>query len=363
MSNEDKCPWQEATEDADEGGCIDLRLRVRSPADVVAAIPYLMGFHPRDSLVLVCTRAEDARRIAFTSRVDLPPPDNVPAMAQHLAGIVADNGCDEVLIVVIGGGILTDQPPRSDVVAAMSEACASVGVGVWTSVWVSELRAKAPWRRYGACGGGGSLPDPATSPVAAAAVAAGQVTYADRSDLERLVAPADPEALRRRSALLDAQCEQLDDCGEFAGGYASMETVRAWVERAASDHFCLGDDDVVELCLALCDPIVRDAGFGFASGPYAAAAERLWTALVQQSPDPDAAEAAVLLAHCALLRGNGALAGIALERAQQAWPTHRLSVMFQSALDSGLGPDELRAWFEEGVKHAHAVLRQRGELC
>ena len=48
-------------------------------------------------------------------------------------------------------------------------------------------------------------------------------------------------------------------------------------------------------------------------------------ALHDASPDPEAAEPATLLAACALLRGDGALAGIVLDRAQQAWPGHRLS--------------------------------------
>jgi hypothetical protein len=69
------------------------------------------------------------------------------------------------------------------------------------------------------------------------------------------------------------------------------------------------------------------------------------------APDPEAAEAAVLLAHCALMRGDGALACVALRRAQQAWPGHRLSALLQAALDSGTNPAELRTWFLDGQRH------------
>ena len=61
------------------------------------------------------------------------------------------------------------------------------------------------------------------------------------------------------------------------------------------------------------------------SGPAAAAAEQLWAALVRELPDPEAAEPAALLAVSALLRGDGALANVALDRAEQAWPGHRLT--------------------------------------
>jgi uncharacterized protein YecT (DUF1311 family) len=67
----------------------------------------------------------------------------------------------------------------------------------------------------------------------------------------------------------------------------------------------------------------------------------------------------VLLAHSALIRGDGALAGIALDRAQRAWPGHRLSAMIRSALDAGLGPDQLRDWFVDGSQRATELLDRR----
>jgi hypothetical protein len=92
-------------------------------------------------------------------------------------------------------------------------------------------------------------------------------------------------------------------------------------------------------------------GFAFADAT-ASGAERLWTALVSEAPDPAAAEPAVLLAHSALMRGDGALAGVALARAQRASPGHRLSAMFQAALDAGCGLDQLRDWFVTGCQQA-----------
>ena len=82
---------------------------------------------------------------------------------------------------------------------------------------------------------------------------------------------------------------------------------------------------MVELACALGDPDVRDAALLRNLGGAAAAAEQLWTALVRETPDPEAAEPAVLLAVSALLRGDGALANVALERAELAWPGHRLA--------------------------------------
>src|SRR5439155_981162 len=56
--------------------------------------------------------------------------------------------------------------------------------------------------------------------------------------------------------------------------------------------------------------------------------------------------AAALLAVSALLRGDGALANVALERALGADPGHRLARSLRQALDGGWGPREIRSWLE-----------------
>ncbi|HEX6075419.1 MAG TPA: DUF4192 family protein, partial [Micromonosporaceae bacterium] len=46
-------------------------LRLRSASDLLAAVPYLIGFHPSDSLVLV---GFGDRMVRFLARADLPEP-------------------------------------------------------------------------------------------------------------------------------------------------------------------------------------------------------------------------------------------------------------------------------------------------
>ncbi|WP_051580129.1 DUF4192 domain-containing protein [Pseudonocardia acaciae] len=339
-----------------------VNLRLRDPADLLIAVPYLLGFHPSDSLVLVGTRADEGVRIELTLRVDLPPPHAVAAVARGVAGGLAARRCDEALVVVVGGGD-GEGPPRRDLVDAVTEACAEAGVVVQARAWAAELVAGARWRCYEKCRCAGSLPDPASSPLAPAMVAAGQVTYRDRAELERMVAPADESVLARRSALLDRRVDEASRSGDpvTPSGLAALDLLARWVEDAQSGRLEMDDEDVVDLCLALAEPLVRDAAFGLALGPQALAAEGLWSVLVTEAPDPEAAEPAVLLACCALLRADGALTSVALQRAQQAWPGHRLSAMLQSALEAGLGPDELRDWISNGSKRALALLTRRAD--
>ena len=73
------------------------RLSVRSPADMVAAVPYLLGFHPADSVVVVAVRG---RRVVFAARGDLSAPGTDPGpAARHLAQVVARQDAD----VALGG--------------------------------------------------------------------------------------------------------------------------------------------------------------------------------------------------------------------------------------------------------------------
>ncbi|MDT7693294.1 MAG: hypothetical protein QOI75_2661 [Pseudonocardiales bacterium] len=352
----------------------ETALGLRTPADLVAAVPYLLGFHPADSLVLVSTRTAGQPGVEFTLRVDLPPPRAVANLARELAGAVRAQRCDELLLVVVGGGAPVPvprapraghhlDPPRAEVVAAVVEACTNAGVLTRAAIWVAEVAAGTPWRCYGECGCVGALPDPTCSPAAAAAVAAGQVTYADRSELEQVVAPAPRPVLRRRSALLNRRLDELCEAGEPIppSGPEVVLALERWIDLASGDGPRLSDEDVVDLCLALSDPLVRDAAFGFAFDSRAAGAERLWSTLVTEAPAPESAEAAVLLAHSALMRGDGALAGIALARAQEIWPGHRLSAMIRSALEAGIGPDRLRDWFVEGSQRATELLERRAE--
>src|SRR5690606_40842804 len=112
------------------------------------------------------------------------------------------------------------------------------------------------------------------------------------------------------------------------------------IAAAAAGRLDLPDDLVVALATALTAPAVRDAALQRCTGPQAAAAEQLWAALTRETPAPEAAEPATLLAVSALLRGDGALANVALDRAEAAWPGHAFAGVVRRAV--GLHPSAVR---------------------
>lgn len=327
-------------------------VRVREPAGLVCAVPVLIGFHPRESLVLVSTGGESGRRLGLTLRVDLPPPEDVPAVCAAAAGSLLAGAPQGAAVIVLsaGPGGTDHLPPRADVARAAVTALLARDVAVHTVVWAASTAAGAPWACYDDCGCGGRLPDPAGTEFAAAAAAAGQVVYADRAELERLVAPVDAAVLRRRDRLISARADAAvagRDPGGDDGTAAASAVVDAALDETADGRLVLDDARVVALAAALSVPAVRDAALVRSAGPPGGRAEQLWAALTRETPAPECAEPAALLAATALLRGDGGLANVALGRAEQAWPAHRLTGLLRAAADAGISPARLRACLEQ----------------
>ena len=180
-------------------------LRMRDPGELLAALPYLLGFHPRDSLVVLAFGGRSGRRVGLTQRVDLPPPEHVAAVCAAVAGNMQLARATGAGVLVVGGGDpdpAGTRPPRADVVVAATAALAGHGVPVRMRAWSAGTAAGAPWACYDECRCAGALPNPGATPLAATAVAAGVLVHADRAELEQLVAPVAPEVLRCRERLL-----------------------------------------------------------------------------------------------------------------------------------------------------------------
>jgi hypothetical protein len=101
------------------------RLAVRSPADLIAAVPYLLGFHPADSVVVVAMRG---RRITFAARADLPDLADPGDAARHLAGVIARQSAETT--TVLGYGPAARVTPAVDAVRAALTSLAPASKGV-----------------------------------------------------------------------------------------------------------------------------------------------------------------------------------------------------------------------------------------
>ena len=178
-------------------------ISLSEPGDLIAATPALLGFVPRSSLVAMALGGASGRRLGLTLRIDLPPPEHMGEAAENVVtGVLLDHPAAVVVIVVGPGG--DAGPPAVEFVERVVAGLAEHGVHACHALWTESTAAGSRWRCYGECRCTGLVPPSSTSPLMAAARAEGRVVHADRSDLERLVAPLDEAVLRRREALLDA---------------------------------------------------------------------------------------------------------------------------------------------------------------
>jgi hypothetical protein len=116
----------------------------------------------------------------------------------------------------------------------------------------------------------------------------------------------------------------------------------------------LDDETIARLAHILSHVDVRELCLAFALTTRAVAAEKLWTTLTRTSPDPACAEPAAQLAVCAYLRGEGALAGVALDIALAAEPHHSFAGTVRQVMDVGLPPHKFRTLLMDSFIAAYA---------
>ncbi len=322
------------------------------PGALIAALPAVLGFVPEKSLVLVSL--EDGRMGAVL-RVDLSADlaDNIG----HLAEVAAASGAQTVVAVIVDeDGALC--PMCNDdhrrLCESLTGALEARGVGVYAAHVVDRVQAGGSWRCVDECGAYGEVEDPSASPLAAAAVLDGRRLYARRSDLQAVVAVADEgfsaglvESIRDAGARRDSQWRaDPDDCGR--------RDVEAMIDAAARvcEGAALDEAEIAALACALTDVAVRDTLYALAVGARAGQAETLWALLSRTLPDPWRVEALVLLAFSAYARGDGPLAGLSLEAALRSDPAHRMAGMLDTALQSGMRPEQIRELAGTGYRLA-----------
>lgn len=337
-------------------------LTVRSTGDLIAAVPYLLGFHPADSIVVVAMRD---RRVVFAARADLPgaaradlpggdPPGDtpgagVPEVAAYLTAVVERQGVQSVTL--IGYGVAGRVTP---VIDALRAAFDRAGRQVLDALRVTDGRYWSYLCENPECCPPDGVPfDGDTTPIAAAATYAGQVALPDRAALARQLAPVDgldresmrqatTRAMTRLSELLDGMLP-IEPAGDRAMRAAGEPAVRQAVERYRQGGR-LTDDELAWLTLLLVHLPVRDHAWERIGREDFHLA--LWTDIVRRAEPELVPAPACLLAFAAWRAGQGALASLALERALRARPDYSMALLLEDVLQRGVPPSTLDGWPE-----------------
>ena len=312
----------------------------------------ILGFVPEKSLVLVSVNDGE---LGSVMRVDLSAElsDRVGRLAE-VAAAADSEGAIAVFVDADGSQCRLCNQEYRQLCDALTRELSQRGIVLQAAHVVDRIACGGRWHCADGCGSSGVIDDPSASPLAAAAVLDGRRLYSRRADLQAVIAPAKPA----RSDALAAVAGQRAAAREIAYRSDPAGCCRRDVENAiaaaarVADGQPLSDAQLAELGCSLDDVGVRDALFAFAVCDNAAEAESLWALLVRVMPEPWRVEALVLLAFSAYARGDGPLAGMSLEAALRCQPGHRMAGMLDTALQSGLRPENIRALAVTGYRLA-----------
>lgn len=306
-------------------------LRARTPADLLAAVPCILGFQPEQSLVMLTF---GNRRGSFHARVDLPDDsDEVPAVVDMLAEAAVSNQVPAVAIVAY----TDDDKSAALAIDALTSRLEESGITVvdqlrahgeeYWPFW-PEHRALARPRRF----------DPLSHPFRAQMVVRGTVVHRSREELARTLQPAPSPAvetaartaLRRRGVQVVAEARWLLD-----------RLLRLAREREDPSPACAG-----RVLADLLDTELRDVAWGAMERGDRDAWLDIWSHLTRVAPDRLRPAPAALLAFAAWRSGQGALAWCAVDRCREVDPTYSMADGVAQLLQHAVPPS---AWPGYGV--------------
>ncbi len=329
-------------------------IRISGPAGLLAAVPPLLGFHPTNSLVLLCLSG-GRRRVGPVARVDLPQGHD-RAMATQMARHALAHA-DEVAVVCYLKG--TRRPPLLD--DLLGELARS-GVDVMDAMIVRGGRARpalnpAMERNHPGIPMPGS-DDPVVCALQAAGALSGRSVLPDRDALRRSIAgPTGAKLRAAEGGITEAAAGRLPGSGLGPGSRVialrrSSASHRRGVRPALAELLDTACRQVAAtgtvpmpvgtaVAAVLVEPAVREAvlaeGFGDLDGSWLP----MLIACATWTPDPVAAPLCSILAAVAYRHGDGALAQVAVDRCLAVEPEHPLALTLVDIMSAGLRPEVL----------------------
>ena len=318
----------------DPPGTTIERVRLNHPRDLLSAIPYLLGFHPADSVVVI---ALHRGQVALTVRVDAAAVDDAPAAWARLSRALTEAGTDALAVVAY-----TAAEAEHDVLRF-------AGASPWPVLDVIRAHGGRWWSLT--CPNGPACCPPGEpytlDPAVTAPLAVGSgPPAASRDDLAACLRPGP-------RLLVDAVAALLPLNPEPAESVLAQATVTAHTERL-DGPIPLGPAQAALLLHAISVIPVRDS----CCARHDDAAWWLWTDLIRAAPPGWVAPVATLIAVTAYQRGNAILAQLAAGRALTDDPDYRLAQLVDGMAAAQIHPQIVRDALDYAVREATAAHRR-----
>jgi len=338
-------------------------LKLRSPLDIIDAIPYLLGFEPADSIVVLSLRGKRSH-LGLTARADLPSADFADDSAREYAGYLKRDRALQALVVFYPPTDGLSHPSVQPLADALTRHLTRLHIDIKEMLCVSDGRW---WSLLCAnelcCPSAGTPISPdRTSVCVAELTMRGAVALESREALERMLDPVSGFVnLAMSRALPKARAAAVLDFVK-RGQVAQIELLAAY--RAAVDArrapegvvaAALEVDQVARMIAALDDKTVRDEILCWFGGDEGEVLLALLVELVRHAVPPHHVAPLTTLAWVSYLRGDGGFAGIALDRALAADSSYYLAQILDQVLRKPLDPEV----FRKSLTHSKRLLPPR----
>jgi hypothetical protein len=309
-------------------------LRVRGPEDLLGAVPYLLGFHPEESLVVI---GLDDTKVIVSARVDLADVQ-IPGILPNLLDAIKRGAATRAVAAIFTDTIT----PSTALAAFLGEQVERAGLELIDTLLVTGGR----WWSVGCKDPVCCPPEGRPMPVAptvldAAATYAGLSALPNRAALAAIFQP-EGDCPDLSAEIAQRQSEQLGAILNGTHTTHDRSATRALfaAQRAAQAGLMPTDSEVARYAVALQSYPVRDA-LWLALDDHRLEGLELWVNLARRLPRPFDAAPLFLAAWCAYRDGNGALAAIAAELALVADPGYSAAELLLAALARGIDPRTL----------------------
>lgn len=375
----------EPTRPADE-----QQVTLRSPAELADALPFLMGFHPSDSIVLVALHGDEGR-FGGRLRLGIPrSPREWAPVSEQLAACLVEGSyrrgsrpdgivaflCQDPEDGATGRRVRDRLHPLAQLIRT---SFGSLDIPVHEVLCISDGRFWSYCCPDTRCcpPEGTPLALPGTSVMAAASIYAGIQVRGSLREMEARLEPWRGSAARtvKQEQALDEAAGALVPMILGGGnreevGASTLRAARGLMDRLArtppappsrpdsgraaggigegpdtADDRLIADDEAAAVIIGLQDREVRDRAAQWMEGPDAEPALRLWRALARRCVGSYAEHAVApltLAGWVAWSCGDEPSARVALGLALRLDPSYTFAQLLHQAFNEGLDPETLR---------------------
>lgn len=304
-----------------------------SPHDLLAAIPFLVGYTPEDSIILISLH-EDSINMAI--RVDFPSEISDSDVAILIRHLQRDNAQRIISVFYLPKGATDSHQVIQQITAATSQ----LPFTLIESIIVKENR----WRSLmcvdlECCpAGGSSMPDIDNSRIAVEQIALGKpLPFKNAAELKDSIAalPVDENLLELIVNIPKFNYEETPIQRQREGAEAIID----FIADFTAEGLCRDKALIALVLISLQDLQVRDFALGSVTNETLETYFNAWRWLIKVAPVGYVAPVANLLAAVAYERGDGALAHRALDRAEQDNPEYAMTRLLREVFSSGWSPD------------------------